>query len=223
MRYQIKGSPFPVVELQMARGEHIITDAGAMAWMDPGINMETVSKGGLGGAFGRMFSGETVFQNRYVATRDASITLASSFPGEIRHLTIEPGKEIILQKSAFLCSQESVDRKVYLQKKLSTAIFGGEGFVMSRYFGRGDLFIEIDGSAIEYDLAAGQQLIVDTGYVVAMDATCKMEITEVKGMANKFLGGEGLFNTLVTGPGHVILQTMPLSALAGLLTVNSGS
>jgi len=221
-KYEIKGKPFSVVEVSMQKGDSILTDSGAMAWMDPGIKMETVSKGGVGGAFGRMFSGETMFQNRYTASKDASITLASSFPGEIRHITIEPGKDIILQKSSFLCSDETVERKVYIQQKLSTAVFGGEGFVMSRYYGHGDLFLEIDGSAVEYDLAKGQQLIVDTGYVVAMDATCSMEIVQVKGIKNKLLGGEGLFNTVVTGPGHVILQTMPVSSLASLLSVNSG-
>lgn len=223
MHFEIKGTPFPVLILSMDQGDAVITDAGAMSWMDPGLKMETTSKGGLGGAFGHMVSGETAFQNRYVAERPARLALASSFPGEIRMIEITPNKGIVLQKSSFLASDESVERKVVVQKKLSTGIFGGEGFIMSRYFGEGRLFIEIDGTAVEYDLERGQKLILDTGYLVAMDDTCKMEIESVKGLKNKVLGGEGLFNTVVTGPGHIIVQTMPFSVLAGRMMVGSGS
>lgn len=103
---------------------------------------------------------------------------------------------------------------IFLQKKLSAGLFGGEGFIMQKYSGSGYAWIEIDGAIEEKTLAAGEQLIIDSGCVAAMEATCQMEIQSVKGVTNVLLGGEGLFNTVVTGPGKVWLQTMPISSLA---------
>ncbi|MEG0365590.1 MAG: TIGR00266 family protein [Coprobacillus sp.] len=218
MEYEIKGVPFPVVVCHLNKGEVMLSDSGAMAWMDPCMEMATTSNGGIGKAFGRMFSGETMFLNAYTANANGKIAFASSFPGEIRKYDIEPGKEIVVQKSAFLASQPTVERTIFFNKKAMTGIFGGEGFIMNKLSGHGTVFIEIDGSTVEYDLAPGQQLIVDTGYVAVMDATCTMATQSVAGIKNKFLGGEGFFNTIVTGPGHVVIQTMPISAIAASLS-----
>ncbi|EMD16663.1 TIGR00266 family protein [Eggerthia catenaformis OT 569 = DSM 20559] len=217
MKYEIKGSPFPAVLLNLNQGESMLSDSGAMAWMTPGIQMETTSNGGVGKALGRAFSGETLFINKYTAMADGQIAFSSSFPGEIRAVQLQPGQGIVLQKSAFLASTTGVSREVFFSRKFSTGLFGGEGFIMSRYIGPGLLFLEIDGTAVEYDLAAGQQMIIDSGYLAAMSDTCKMDIQRIKGMKNIFLGGEGLFNTVVTGPGHIIIQTMPISSLAGTI------
>ena len=122
--------------------------------------------------------------------------------------------EIIVQKSGFLASETTVELSIHMQKKLGAGFFGGEGFIMQKLSGNGVAFIEIDGHAVEYELAAGQSMIVDTGYLAAMSATCTMNIQSVPGLKNKFLGGEGLFNTVVTGPGKVVLQTLPISAVA---------
>ena len=142
------------------------------------------------------------------------IAFASSFPGSILAIEITPGRDIVVQKSGFLAAEEGVELSVFFQKKLSSGLFGGEGFIMQRLSGRGIAFIEIDGSTVEYDLASGQQMIVDTGYLAMMDATCTMETQTVKGVKNVLFGGEGLFNTVVTGPGHIVLQTMPLNKFA---------
>lgn len=214
MEYKIMGAPLPVVEVTLNKGETLLSDSGAMAWMDPCMQMETTSNGGIGKALGRMFSGETMFLNRYTAQGNGKIAFSSSFPGEIRQYDIAPGHELIVQKSSFLASSETVNREIFFSRKLSAGLFGGEGFIMNKFSGQGALFIEIDGSTVEYDLKEGQQMIVDTGYLAAMEATCKMDIVQVPGLKNKFLGGEGLFNTVVTGPGHIILQTMPISAVA---------
>lgn len=213
MEYEIKGTPLPVVICQLNRGESLICDSGAMAWMDPCMEMQT-SAGGLGKAFGRMFSGETIFQNRYTANADGKIAFASSFPGKIIPYQVAAGKEIVVQKSSFLACEPSIEMSIFFNKKMSSGFFGGEGFIMTKLAGTGTAFLEIDGDTVEYDLAPGQQIIADTGYVAMMDATCKMEIKSVPGLKNKFLGGEGFFNTVITGPGKVILQTMPISTLA---------
>jgi uncharacterized protein (AIM24 family) len=122
-----------------------------------------------------------------------------------------------VQKRGFLAGQSTVQLSVHFQKKFSTGLFGGEGFVMQKLSGQGLAFVEIDGAACEYQLAPGQSMVVSTGYLAAMDATCTMEMTSVSGVKNVLFGGEGLFNTVVHGPGRVILQTMPVSAVAGSL------
>ena len=217
MEYQIKGEPLPVVICTLAPGESVVCESGAMSWMSPNMQMETVG-GGVGKVFGRMFSGESLFQNRYTAAGSPGmIAFAAHFPGSIRAIEITPDRPIIVQKSAFLACEPSVELSVFFQKKLGTGLFGGEGFIMQKLSGRGMAFIEIDGHAMEYDLAAGQQLIVDTGYLAVMDSTCQMDVQTVKGVKNVLFGGESLFNTIVTGPGRVILQTMPASAFAGML------
>ena len=218
MQYKILGEPLPVVVCDLEDGETMINESGSMSWMTPNMQMETTSNGGIGKMLGRALSGEKMFQNKYTAKGGKGmIAFASSFPGSIRAVEIAPGKDFIVQKSGFLASSASVSLSMHFRKKLGSGLFGGEGFVMQKLSGQGIAFIEIDGYAVEYDLAPGQQMIIDTGYLAAMDATCTMDIVSVKGVKNVLFGGEGLFNTVVTGPGHIILQTMPISSVAGAL------
>lgn len=216
MKYQIIGEPLPAVICDVESGETLITESGAMSWMSPNMKMETTSGGGFGKMFGRMLSGDTLFLNRYTAVGGAGqIAFASSFPGSIRAVQISPGHEVIAQKSAFLAGEAGVDLSVFFQKKFGSGFFGGEGFIMQKLSGNGTAFVEIDGFACEYTLAAGQSMIVDTGYLAMMDATCSIEIVSVPGVKNMLFGGEGIFNTVVKGPGKITLQTMPTSAVAG--------
>ena len=122
------------------------------------------------------------------------------------------------QKTAFLASETGVEMSIHFQKKAGAGFFGGEGFLMQRFSGTGLVFLEIDGTAIEYDLQAGEKMVVDTGYTVMMDSTVSLDIETVKGVKNVLFGGEGLFNTVVTGPGKVLLQTMPMSGLAAAIS-----
>ena len=217
MEYKIQGETAPVVICQLSPGESMITEKGSMVWMSPNMEMETTA-GGLGKAFGRMFSGESIFQNIYTARGGAGmIAFASSFPGDIRAVEITPDRPVVVQKSAFLAAQRGVELSVFFQKKVGAGFFGGEGFIMQKLSGRGTAFLEIDGSSVEYDLAPGQQMIVDTGNLAMMDATCSVDIQAVKGVKNMFFGGEGVFHTVVTGPGRIVLQTMPLSGLAAAI------
>ncbi len=220
MNYKIEGTPLPVVICELSNGEQMITERGSMSWMTPNMRMETTSNGGVGKALGRMFSGEALFQNRYTAEGGTGmIAFASSFPGSIVPLRITPDRPVIAQKSAFLASEPGVELSIHFQRKIGAGFFGGEGFIMQKLSGNGIAFIEIDGHAVEYDLAPGQQMIIDTGYLAYMDASCTMDVVTVKGAKNVFFGGEGLFNTRVTGPGKVVLQTMPISRIAGVLGV----
>ena len=217
MQYRIEGTPLPVVICNVEPGETLITEKGAMSWMSPNMKMET-NAGGFGKALGRMFSGESIFLNRYSAQGGpGEIAFATSFPGSIKAYDIAPGREIVAQKSAFLASESDVELSVFFQKKVGSALFGGEGFIMQKLSGHGTAFLEIDGSVVEYELGSGQSIIVDTGYLAAMDATCSIEIVTVPGLKNMVFGGEGVFNTVIHGPGKVLLQTMPINSVADAL------
>ncbi len=206
-----------MVICQLDSGESVLSESGAMSWMSPNLVMETVG-GGAGKVFGRMFSGESIFQNRYTAQGGPGmIAFASSFPGSIRALEIDEQHPVVVQKRGFLASEAGVELSVFFKKKVASGLFGGEGFIMQKLSGRGLAFVEIDGSVAEYDLAPGQKLITSTGQVALMDATCTMDVQTVKGVKNVLFGGEGLFNTVITGPGRVVLQTMPLTNFAGAI------
>lgn len=226
MQYQIAGEPLPVVTCQLAAGETMITERGSMSWMTPNMRMETTTNGGLGKAFGRLLAGEALFQNRYTAQGGPGlIAFASSFPGSIRAFEIGPGKELVVQKSGFLAAEAGVELSVFFQKKLGSGFFGGEGFIMQKLSGHGTAFVELDGSAVEYELQAGESMVIDSGNLAMMDATCSMDIQMVKGVKNVLFGGEGLFNTVVTGPGKIVLQTMAISGVAAALApfLNTGN
>lgn len=218
MRYKIQGETLPVVVCYLEGGERMITEGGGMAWMSPNMLMETTTNGGLGKAFGRMFAGERMFQNIYTAQGgNGMIAFASSFPGSIEAFEITPGREMIFQKSAFLAGEAGVQISVFFNKKFSSGLFGGEGFIMQKISGQGIVFAEFDGHVVQYELQPGQQIVVDTGHLAVMETTCTMEIKNVPGVKNMLFGGEGLFNTVISGPGKVWLQTMPISNVAGVL------
>ncbi len=176
MQYEIKGTPFPAVICHLQDGEQMITEGGGMSWMTPNMVMETTTNGGLGKAFGRLFSGDKMFQNRYTCRGgEGMISFTSCCPGNIRAVEIHPGQSVICQKSAFLASTPGVNMSIYFKKALGAGLFG---------------------------------------HLAIMDGTCNMDIQTVKGAKNIFFGGEGLFNTIVTGPGKIVLQTLPVNKLA---------
>lgn len=213
MRYEIKGGSFPIVVCQLESGEQMITEKGSMVWMTPNMQMDTRG-GGLGKMFAKAFSGESMFQNIYAARGQGMITFGSSFPGQIKAVEIGPGREMILQKSTFLAAEAGVELSIHFKKKIGVGLFGGEGFIMQKLSGRGMAFVEIDGELVEYELGPGEQLVVDTGNVAGFTAGVQMDIQAVSGVKNALLGGEGLFNTILTGPGKVWLQTMPICSVA---------
>ena len=213
MNYEIKGGSFPVVICNLENGEKMITEKGSMVWMSPNMQMQTHG-GGLGRMFSKALTGESMFQNTYTANGAGMIAFGSSFPGQIKAVTIAPGQEMIVQKSAFLASDAGVQLSLHFRKNLGAGLFGGEGFIMQRLSGSGTAFVEIDGSLVEYDLKPGQKIVVDTGNVAGFSVGVQMEIQQVPGVKNVLLGGEGLFNTVLTGPGRVWLQTMPISNVA---------
>ena len=219
IKYEIEGGHLPVVICYPEAGEGLRTESGAMSWMSPNMKMETGTGGGIRKVFSRMFAGESAFINEYTPQGGSGmIAFASNFPGSIIPFEVTVGNGIIVQKNGFLAMEKGLDRSVYFQKKLGKGFFGGEGFIMQQIKGNGIVFLEIDGYCKEYDLAAGESIVVDTGYLAAMSESCTMDIQTVKGAKNIFFGGEGLFHTRVTGPGKVYIQSMPVINTAARLS-----
>ncbi|HOF94975.1 MAG TPA: AIM24 family protein [Clostridia bacterium] len=217
MRYSIEGGSLPAVIIQLDPGETIISEAGARTWSRGPVVTEAKAEGGVGKSLGRMFTGESLFMSRYTAQGPVEIAFSSSFPGSIVARALQAGESIICQKSAFLCATLGVELSMHFQKKLGAGLVGGEGFIMQRVTGPGMVFLEVDGHCQEYDLAPGEPLVCDTGVLAIMDDTCQMDVQMVKGVKNVLFGGEGLFDTVITGPGKVHLQTMTIAKLAKLL------
>lgn len=218
MRYKVVGTPLPVLTCYLEPNETIITQSGAMSWMTPNMHMDATTNGGVSKAIGRMFTGEAFAQVRYTATKtEGMISMASSFPGSIVPFEISSDNEIVVQKHGFLAAEHGVVLSVFFQKRFGGGLFGGEGFIMQRLSGKGLAFVEIDGHVIKYTLEPNQSMIVDTGYLAAMSATCTIDVQSVGSIKNALFGGEGLFNTVVTGPGEIYLQTVPINKLADSL------
>lgn len=217
MRYSIEGGALPIVRIFLESGETIVSESGGRTWFKGNVETKTNSGGGLKKMFGRALTGESLFMTNYTAQGAAEIVFTSSFPGKIMPVEIAPGKNVIAQKNAFMCATQGVELSMYMQKKFGAGLLGGEGFLMQKLSGSGMVFLEIDGYCVEYDLAAGERIVADTGVLAAMDESVSMDIERVKGVKNMMFGGEGLFDTVLTGPGKVYLQSMTIAKLAGLL------
>ncbi len=213
MEFLIEGD-YPVLRCKLNSGETIQTTAGAMSWMTEDIEVELTTGGGIRKGIGRMFAGESLFLSHYTATKnDQEITFASSLPGTILNIKME-GQTIIAQKTAYLASEKTVELKSIFTKKFSSGFLGGEGFILQKLSGHGELFLEADGSLTEYNLGPGEVMLVDQGHVFLFEESVAYEIKTIKGMKNVFFGGEGLFLVKLTGPGKIVLQSMPISNLA---------
>ena len=213
MNYEIKGNVVPAVEVSLSRGESVFTQSGGMFYQTEGIKMDTNTRGGLFKGIGRMFAGESMFMATYTATQDAKVGFASTVPGSIIPVDVSEGR-FTIQKGAFLAAESSIELRTTFNKKLGTGFFGGEGFILQELSGRGIAFLEVDGDAIEMNLAPGEVLKVDTGNLVGFEDSVRYEVESVKGLGNILFGGEGLFLTKLTGPGKVILQTMNMNEFA---------
>ena len=210
MNYDIKGNVVPYIEVSLSKGESVFTQSGGMFYQTEGIKMATNTKGGFLKGIGRVLAGESLFMATYTAVEDAKIAFASTVPGNILALDVS-NSNFTIQKGAFLAAESSVNLKTTFNKKLGSGFFGGEGFILQKLGGYGTAFLEVDGDAIEMNLAPGEVLKIDTGNVVGFEDSVKYEIETIKGLGNIFFGGEGLFLTKLTGPGKVILQTMNMN------------
>jgi uncharacterized protein (TIGR00266 family) len=224
--YRLVGDDLQAVIVTLDPGEACIAEAGAMMYMQDGIVMDTKldpnDKGGglmgkLLGAGKRILAGEsffiTVFGNQATVRRD--VAFAAPYPGKILPVDLQSwGGEVVAQKDSFLCAARGIDVEIAFTRRIGAGFFGGEGFILQRLRGDGLAFVHASGTLVEMTLAAGEQLRVDTGCLVAFQPSVQYDIKMVPGIKTALFGGEGLFFVNLTGPGRVVLQTLPFSRLA---------
>ncbi len=218
MRYEISGTLLQSVDVYLSQGESVYTESGGMAWMRGAIEMKTGTKGGLMAGLGRKLAGESLFMTTYTCrSGEGLVVFTPEAPGRVLDFQLGAGQSLICQKDAFMCAEASAKLEMHFRKKIGAGLFGGEGFILQKITGPGTVFLEIPGEVREYTLAAGEVMQIDPGHIALFEPTVNYDITRVKGMANVFFSGEGLFLAKMTGPGRIWLQTMPLSNLAGKL------
>lgn len=228
--YEIFGTEMQFIEIELDPSESAVAEAGAMMYMTDGIRMETVfgdgshgsAAGGLMekmlGAGKRLITGESLFTTVFTQSGHGKgkVAFASPYPGKIIPLDLRNyNGKIVCQKDAFLCAAKGVAIGVEFQKKIGAALFGGEGFIMQKLEGDGLIFVHAGGTIIEKELSAGETLRVDTGCLVALTQHVHYDIEFVGGIKSALFGGEGFFFATLQGPGHVWLQSLPFSRLAG--------
>ena len=224
--YKLIGDDLQAVIVTLDPGEAVVAEAGAMMYMQDGIRMATTldATGKGGGMFDkllsagkRVLSGDsffvTVFMNE--ANRRRDLAFAAPYPGKIQPIDLrEWGGTLIAQKDAFLCGARGLDVSIAFNRRIGAGFFGGEGFILQRLTGDGLTFLHASGTLHMMELAPGETLRVDTGCLVAMQPSVNYDIQLVPGVKTALFGGEGLFLVHLTGPGRVILQTLPFSRLA---------
>lgn len=224
--YRIYGDDMQLVEIQLDPGEAVRAEAGAMMYLEDGIEMQTSTGGGIFSGLKRMVTGESFFITSFLHTGSgkARAAFAAPYPGKIIPIDLAAhGGQFIVQKDAFLCAANGIDIEIAFTKRIGAGLFGGEGFILQRLRGDGLAFCAIGGTVIEKTLAPGQSLRVDTGCIAGMDASIEYDIQMVGGFKNMLFGGEGLFLARLTGPGKVYLQSLPFSRLADRIVIAARS
>jgi uncharacterized protein (TIGR00266 family) len=219
METQIHGTVLPVLELTLHPGEKIVSEAGEMSWMSQTIQMltttQTAGAKGVMGVLKRAVAGGGIFMTEFTAeSAPGQVAFATKMPGEILDVQVQPGSELMIQRSGFLCATEGVELTIGFQKKLGAGIFGGEGFILQKLGGSCQAWVELDGEVRIIDLQPGEVLRVNPGHVGMFQAQMAFDVQMVPGIKNKLFGGEGLFLATLTGPGRVWLQTLPIANLA---------
>ena len=217
IKYKIYGDDMQLVEVELDPGEGVRAEAGAMMYMEEGIEMQTSTGGGLFRGFKRMITGESFFITTFLYNGKGKghVAFGAPYPGKI--IPVELGKlggSFLCQKDAFLCAARGIEIEVAFTKKIGAGLFGGEGFILQRLEGEGMAFVHAGGAIIKKELQANESLRVDTGCLVAFSPSVDYDIQFVGGFKNSLFGGEGIFLAKIMGPGLVYLQSLPFSRLA---------
>ena len=215
MRYEVKGTMLPSVDVYLEAGESVYTESGGMAWMTGDVEMSTSTRGGLLAGLGRSLAGESLFMTTYACKSGVGmVTFTPEAPGRIMTFELEAGQSLICQKDAFMAAQETVKLEMHFRKRLGAGLFGGEGFILQKITGPGVVFLEIAGDVRDYELQTGEVMKVDPGHIALYEPSVDYDISAVRGLKNVLFAGEGLFLATLKGPGKVWLQSMPISNLA---------
>jgi uncharacterized protein (TIGR00266 family) len=233
--FEIKGQELQFVEIELDTGESAVAEAGAMVWKDAHVTMTTVFGDGraqdggfmgkLLGAGKRLVTGESLFTTVFTheGQGKARVAFAAPTPGSILPLRLSDfGGTLICQKDAFLAAAKGVSIGIHFQRRMMTGLFGGEGFIMQKLEGDGWIFVQMGGTVVQRDLGPGEQLHVDTGCLAAYTPSVEFDLVAAGGVKSMIFGGEGVFFARLTGPGHVWIQSLPFSRLAGRLAAQIG-
>ena len=215
--YKIYGDDMQIVEIELDPGEGVRAEAGAMMYMEDGIEMQTSTGGGMFKGFKRIVTGESFFITTFLynGRGKGHVAFGAPYPGKIIPLELDKlGGKFLCQKDAFLCAARGIEIEVAFTKKIGAGLFGGEGFILQRLEGDGLAFVHAGGTIIKKELKQGESLRVDTGCLVAFSPSVDYDIQFIGGFKNALFGGEGLFLARLTGPGLVYLQSLPFSRLA---------
>jgi uncharacterized protein (TIGR00266 family) len=234
--YKIHGQEMQFVEIELDPGESAVAEAGSMMFKDPSVHMDTVFGDGtsapsgflgkLVGAGKRLLTGESLFMTVFTQQGQgkARVAFAAPYPGSILAFRLaDLGGTLIAQKDAFLCAAKGVTVGIHFQRKILTGLFGGEGFIMQKLEGDGLAFVHVGGCVVERQLAAGEELHIDTGCVAAMTPSVDFDVVRAGSVKSMIFGGEGVFFAHLRGPGTVWMQSLPFSRLAGRILANAGS
>ncbi len=224
VNYEIIGTTMQAVEITLATGESVVTEAGGMAWISGEVDMSTKAEGGLFGGIKRKLAGESFFQTTYTAKEDNCLISFNPYaPGKVLPLELTGSNEYVLQRDAFMVSETTVERDIHFQRRLGAGFFGGEGFILQRVYGTGVIFVEVPGEVVVKELAPNEELKVDPGHIALYDSTIDFDVKRNEGVRNIVFSGEGLFLAHLRGPGRVWLQTMTLQNLAAKISQHSPS
>ena len=224
MDYKITGDVMQALQINLRQGEEIFAEAGSMLYMGAGIELQAKMQGGLmKGLMRKFLAGESLFMSVFRCNgARGDLALANPIAGKIFPIELK-GNTILAERNAFLCGVGNIELSIAFTKRFGAGLFGGEGFILQKLTGQGLVFLQAGGNLLEFNLAPGEQIRVDTGCIVSMAETVTYDIQFVGGFKNALFGGEGLFYAVVTGPGHVTLQTLPFSRFANRVAAAIGS
>jgi uncharacterized protein (TIGR00266 family) len=223
MEYRIVGDVMQALQITLKHGEEVFAEAGSMLYMGAGVDLQAKMQGGvMKGLMRKFLAGESMFMSVFRSNvAEGKMALANPIAGKIFPIELR-GNTVLAERNAFLCGIGNIDLSVAFTKRFGAGLFGGEGFILQKLTGQGLVFLHAGGNVLEFDLAPGEQMRVDTGCIVSMADTVQYDIQYVGGFKNALFGGEGLFFAALTGPGHVVLQTLPFSRFANRITAAAG-
>jgi uncharacterized protein (TIGR00266 family) len=214
MQHQILGTTLQTLEMLLQPGEMIYSQTHQMAWMSDGIAMDTNMGGGFLKGLMRAAAGGSLFVTHFTANAPALLAFCPRFPGSMIARQLGPGESLVCRKETFLCAEGSVQLDIAFRQQMGSGLFGGEGFILQRVTGPGWVFLDLSGEVVEKDLRPGERLQVHAGHVGVQDPSVQFGITRIPGFRNLLFGGDGLYLATLTGPGKVLLQSMPILNLA---------
>ncbi|HEV7764562.1 MAG TPA: TIGR00266 family protein [Thermoanaerobaculia bacterium] len=223
MEYRIVGDVMQALQITLKQGEEVFAEAGSMLYMANGVELQAKMQGGvMKGLMRKFLAGESMFMSVFRSNvAEGKMALANPIAGKIFPLELR-GNTVLAERNAFLCGIGNIDLSIAFTKRFGAGLFGGEGFILQKLTGNGLVFLHAGGNVLEFDLKPGEQMRVDTGCIVSMADTVSYDIQYVGGFKNALFGGEGLFFAALTGPGHVVLQTLPFSRFANRITAAAG-